>query len=255
MFYKIIKSENIIGVISDNDFRRYQPRHRSVLFSDIENAQFVEYKDKYYRDNWLRIIDASSVECEDATIIEIEQSEYDELAEALETNEQIAVEEEPLIEEPQIEEILPTDENTQITIEYLKQFKINQMSKYCHDTITNGVDVVFSDGKTHHFSLQVEDQLKIQALALKAQNGEQSLPWHEDDNYCKFYSAEDIMILYQAMEGSQLFHTTYFNSLKMYIKSLTTLEEINAVTYGMEIPIEYQSEVLQYLLSQQRGEV
>lgn len=254
MFYKIIKSENIIGVISDNDFRRYQPRHRSVLFSDIENAQFVEYKDKYYRDNWLRTIDASLVQYEDATIIEIEQSEYDELTEALETNEQIAVEEqEPFIEEPQLEETIPTNPNEQITIEFLKQSKIKQMSKICHDTITSGVDVMLSDDKVHHFSLEVEDQLKIQALALKAQRGVQTLPWHEDGNYCEFYSAEDILRLYQAMEDTQLFNTTYFNSLKMYIKSLNTAEEIGAVTYGMEIPTDYQSEVLQYLLSQQRG--
>ena len=253
MYYKLIDAQTIIGVASIDDFRRYQKKHHIVIYSDIDKAQLVQYHDKYYRDNWLKPLDADcDVEYQTVSIVRIEQDEYESLVEALETNEEIQIEE--IIEEP-VEEVLPVDENEQTTVEFLKEFKINQMSKYCHDTITNGVDVVLSDGKSHHFSLQVEDQLKIQALALKAQNGEQSLPWHEDDNYCMFYSAEDIMRLYQAMEESQLFNTTYFNSLKMYIKSLTTLDEINAVTYGMEIPVEYQSEVLQYLLSQQRGEV
>ena len=253
MYYKLIDAQTIIGVASIDDFRRYQKKHHIVIYSYIDKAQLVQYHDKYYRDNWLKPLDADcDVEYQTVSIVRIEQDEYESLVEALETNEEIQIEE--IIEEP-VEEVLPVDENEQTTVEFLKEFKINQMSKYCHDTITNGVDVVLSDGKSHHFSLQVEDQLKIQALALKAQNGEQSLPWHEDDNYCMFYSAEDIMRLYQAMEESQLFNTTYFNSLKMYIKSLTTLDEINAVTYGMEIPVEYQSEVLQYLLSQQRGEV
>ena len=253
MYYKLIDAQTIIGVASIDDFRRYQKKHHIVIYSDIDKAQLVQYHDKYYRDNWLKPLDADcDVEYQTVSIVRIEQDEYESLAEALETNEEIQIEE--IIEEP-VEEVPPVDENEQTTVEFLKEFKINQMSKCCHDTITNGVDVVLSDGKSHHFSLEVEDQLKIQALALKAQNGEQSLPWHEDDNYCVFYSAEDIMRLYQAMEESQLFHTTYFNSLKMYIKSLTTLDEINAVTYGMEIPVEYQSEVLQYLLSQQRGEV
>lgn len=247
MYYKLIDAQTIIGVASIDDFRRYQKKHHIVIYSDIDKAQLVQYHDKYYRDNWLKPLDADcDIEYQTVSIVRIEQDEYKSLAEALETNEEIQIEE--IIEEP-VEEVLPVDENEQTTVEFLKEFKINQMSKYCHDTITNGVDVVLSDGKSHHFSLQVEDQLKIQALALKAQNGEQSLPWHEDDNYCVFYSAEDIMTLYKAMENIQLFHTTYFNSLKMYIKSLTTLDEINAVTYGMEIPVEYQSEVLKYLYS------
>ena len=58
------------------------------------------------------------------------------------------------------------------------------------------------------------------------------------------------MILYNAMEQMQVYHTTYFNSLKMYILSLDNIEDVGAVFYGMEIPVEYQSDVLKYLLAQ-----
>ena len=124
------------------------------------------------------------------------------------------------------------------------------MSKICHDTIVNGIDVILSDGESHHFSLEIEDQIKIQALALKAQNGAETLFWHEDDKPCQFYSASDIMTIYEALETIQTFETTWFNSLKMYIMSMDTVEQISAVTYRMDIPVEYQSEVLKYLLSQ-----
>ena len=125
------------------------------------------------------------------------------------------------------------------------------MSRICHQIIVNGVDVILSDGESHHFSLEIEDQIKIQALAMKAQSGAETLFWHEDDNYCQFYSASDILAIYAALEAIQTYQTTYFNSLKMYILSMETIEQFNAVTYGMEIPVAYQSEVLQYLLSLQ----
>ena len=251
MFYKIIDNNNIIGVATEDNFRKFQRKHNIVIYSDVRQSQFIEYNYKYYRDTWLLPINTDAITCSLVSIIKIEEDEYNALLDALKTQGEIEIEkiEDNLI--PPVEpEPVSINNNDTITIDFIKKQKINQMSKECHDTITNGVNVLLSDGKNHHFSLEVEDQLKIQALALKAQNGVQSLPWHEDNNYCVFYSAEDIMKLYQAMEDLQLFHTTYFNSLKMYIKSLETIEEINNITYGINIPVEYQSEVLQYLYSQ-----
>ena len=43
-------------------------------------------------------------------------------------------------------------------------------------------------------------------------------------------------------DGSKiLFHTTYFNLLKHQILEMSTIEEVEAVTYGMELKPEYQS--------------
>ena len=39
------------------------------------------------------------------------------------------------------------------------------------------------------------------------------------------------------------YHTTYFNSLKAYIKSLRSINTISKVRYGMDIPERYQSDV------------
>lgn len=243
-YYKLISGRNIVGVVSLNDFRRYQAKHGIVLLSDIDTAQYVEFRGVYYRDNWLRAVTTDRIQYEEVSIVTIDETEYAALIEAFETNEEVEIEtnDNPFNDTstPQI------NENEQATIEFIRDAKIARMSKMCHDTIENGIDVVLSDGKSHHFSLEIEDQIKIQALAIKAQNGAETLFWHEDNNYCQFYSASDVLAIYGALEAIQTFQTTYFNSLKMYILSMQTIEEIRSVTYGMEIPIEYQSEVLKY---------
>lgn len=246
-YYKLIDSQNIVGVIDSDCFRKYQKAHHIILYSNVENAQLVQYKDDYYKDDWLRPLYAD-VEFHWVKIIKITEEEYNALAEAIENGE-APVEEiiEPIEQTPDEPIVNPDDE---LTLDFIKESKINQMSKVCHDTITAGVTVALSDGYLHHFSLSVEDQIKIQALALKAQTGNESLPWHEDNKPCQFYSAADIMVIYNAMEQMQVYHTTYFNSLKMYIRSLDKIEDVRAVTYGMEIPSEYQSDVLKYLLAQ-----
>ena len=128
--------------------------------------------------------------------------------------------------------------------------KIKEMSNTCRQTIIDGIDVELSDGKTHHFSLEIEDQIKIQALAIKAQQGEEKLYWHPDGELCQFYSAEDILRIYAALEETQTVNTTYFNSLRNYIQSMTSIEQVSKVVYGMGIPEEYQSEVLKYLMKE-----
>lgn len=249
MYYKLLSSQGIVGVVRDDDFRKYQSKRKIVMFSNIENAQFVEWRGGYYRDDWLRPLSDNEIKCVQISIVRIEEQEYNALIEAFETQEEIGDDENggELIIEPEVE---PVNEDDVMTLEFVKEQKIAQMSKICHETIVNGVDVVLSDGESHHFSLEVEDQIKIQALALKAQSGEQTLFWHEDNKPCQFYSAQDILVIYGAMEQKQIFHTTYFNSLKMYIQSLNTIEEVGAITYNTVIPIGYQSEVLQYLLTQ-----
>lgn len=137
-----------------------------------------------------------------------------------------------------------------LTIEEQKGALVFQMSSECNTIITNGFDMLLDDNKLHHFSLKTEDQLKIQALGLKAKSGETVLPYHADGEPCRFFSVQEILSLNTQMENIIEYQTTYFNSLRDYINSMTTNEELKSVKYGMEIPVEYQSEVLkQYWFS------
>ena len=245
MYYKLIQGKSIVGVISSIDFRKYQEKHKRILFADEEDGQFVECKEKYYRDDWLRTMPVGTVKTAKADIIRISFEEYEALREAFETEEEIEVPEEP---EPAEEEEIPEDPDQEL--EFVKEMKIKEMSNVCRQTIIDGIDVELSDGQTHHFSLEIEDQIKIQALALKAQAGETMLYWHPDGELCQFYSAEDILRIYAALEETQTVNTTYFNSLRNYIQSMTSIEQVSKVVYGMGIPEEYQSEVLKYLLEE-----
>lgn len=246
MYYKLIQGKNIIGIATSIDFRKYQEKHKRILFADEETGQFVEYKEKYYRDDWLRALPEATVRTDYAAIVRIEFEEYSALAEAFLAEKEIEIPEEPA-EEPTPE---PQTEDPDVTLEFVKEAKIKQMSRICEETIKRGFDVTLSDGKSHHFSLELEDQLKIQALALKAQAGDTILYWHPDGELCTFYSAADVIKIYRELERIQTMQTTYFNSLKYYINSLQSIEDVSAITYGTPIPEQFQSEVLRYLLTQ-----
>ena len=46
------------------------------------------------------------------------------------------------------------------------------------------------------------------------------------------------------------YHTTYCNTLNMWIAGSQTAEEVQEIFYGADVPEEYQSEVLKTYLTQ-----
>lgn len=140
--------------------------------------------------------------------------------------------------------------NAVIRVEYVKAMKLAEMSNTCNTVITKGFDAVLSDGETHHFSLTTQDQLNLITLSTMLASGETAIPYHADNELCKFYSADDISTIITSATTFKTYHVSYFNALKAYIESINTIEEISAITYGIEIPADYQSDVLKYLLSQ-----
>ena len=135
-----------------------------------------------------------------------------------------------------------------ISLEEQKTGLIASMSNQCNNVITKGFDTTLSDGNIYHFSLTIKDQLMIQALMLKVKSGETVLPYHADGESCRYFTADEISLLYSNMEQLITYNTTYFNSLRDYINSVTTEKELSKIKYGIEIPEEYQSEVLKSLL-------
>lgn len=244
MYYKLINGLSIVGAVSFNDFRKYQRKHGLVLLSDIDTAQYVEYKNVYYRDNWLKATITDSVPYVEVSIIEIDENEYNALIEALDINEEIDIEEP---EEQQEEYIEPTNEDEQATIEYIRNAKIAQMDKICNQTIEQGFDLVLDDNIEHHFSLTTQDQLNLITLSTQLASGETSIPYHADGELCRFFSANEVQDLIEVATLHKTYHITYFNALRAYIDSLDTIEAISAATYGMPLAEEYQSDVMKYL--------
>lgn len=177
------------------------------------------------------------------TYVEIDKAEYDALREALDNRED---ETEPIDDLPTPDE--PVDPVYDNTLEFLRASKISEMSRYCNTVITNGIDVELSDGQSYHFSLTTQDQLNLLTLSTLIAGGQQQIPYHADDELCKFYDAVDMLAIIQKATEFKSFQVTYFNALKAYIESLDSIEEIGAVEYGMDIPEEFQSDVLKALL-------
>lgn len=133
------------------------------------------------------------------------------------------------------------------SLEERKRYAIANMSDQCNKAITAGFDAIMTDGRTYHFSLKLEDQLMIQALMLKVNAGESALPYHADGETCRYFSPDEIKTLYNCTEARIVYNTTYFNSLRDYINSIDDSSELSEVSYGMEIPEEFKSDVLKML--------
>ena len=153
-----------------------------------------------------------------------------------------------------MEQLIKSGVVTNDNIEDVKAAKIAEMSVACNEVITQGFDITLSDKKSHHFSLEVADQLKISKLNDRANAGITVLPYHADGESCKFYTKDEVVALNTAMENCIEFQTTYFNSLRDYIESMTDINDICDVKYGDNIPEAYQSEVLKMLYAQANTE-
>lgn len=253
MFYKVIQNQTVIDVLESLNYVKFQTRNHIIIrCNSNENPMGILSSDStiiWHLDNLNNFpIDGY----ETVRLVEIDEEEYIILKEALDSNK--------IIDEPEIEididneetEIEPTEEEIidNNTLDMVRTSKIQEMNKTCNKVITDGFDIVLSDGLTHHFSLEITDQLKISKLNDRANNGQELLPYHADDEVCKFYSSDDIIAINTKMEYVIEYHTTYYNSLKTYIQSCSTIQEISDIYYGVDIPEEYQSEVLVVLLNQ-----
>lgn len=130
----------------------------------------------------------------------------------------------------------------------VKAAKLQELSEACHAAIVAGFDVKLSDGKDHHFSMTVEDQLNINALFGLIAGGTVQVPYHADGEPCRYFSAAEFMSIAEAATAHKTYHESYYNSLKSYVASKRTEASVAAIVYGTDIPTQYQSDVLQTLL-------
>ena len=243
-YYKIMQDNEFIGAVCSNDFVRYQQKHQCYIGTNEEYGEFVSYNGILYHSTWMKPIKTQDILYEEASLIAITEEQYNIFMEAIQTNTEIS-ELEPIVEideEPLPEQLSPADENT---LEFVRTAKINQMSLACNRTITNGFDLALR-GETKHFSLTAQDQINLMSLSLMAQT-QSLIPYHADGEETTFYTNDEINTIVQTATELKIYNTTYYNSLKGYINSLETIEEISAITYGVSIPEEYKSEALKVL--------
>ena len=145
----------------------------------------------------------------------------------------------------------PTPE-PEISLDEVKEAKVAEMNDIQQKLIAQGVDVTLSDGSTEHFSLTERDQTSLVGLQAQVAIGAENIPWHtsDEDEHCKFYSNADMAKITSSALSYVTWHVTYFRDLRIFIRSLESKEEVEQVTYGMNIPEAYQSEPLKAMLAQ-----
>lgn len=149
-------------------------------------------------------------------------------------------------------EPVPEPEPYVPTLEEVQEMKVAEMEAVKQQLIQAGFDVILADGTTtEHFTLTIEEQIELSALQQKVKDGVPQLPWHIEDEseHCKFYANEDMALIVEAAFAHKSWHRTYFQDLRIYIRSLDSKEAVDAVTYGMEIPEDNRSEPLQEMMA------
>lgn len=138
------------------------------------------------------------------------------------------------------------------TLEERKAEKKAEVGSACEQAIYLGVSVVLP-ASTEHFSLTEHDQINLFGKQAQLAAGAQQLEYHQDGQPCRYYTAEEMQAILEAAMFHVSYHTTYCNSLNMWIDAAENEEELEGIFYGADIPEEYQSIVLQDYLAMIAG--
>lgn len=145
------------------------------------------------------------------------------------------------------EKINPVINEGSLTIDELKELRIEQISKLGEADIFAGDNVTFDDGTTKAYTFEIEDQNNLQTyLSLISQIPDKSkiaIPYHAVGEICQNYSAKQIVQIYFTLQTKLLSVYTYVNMLRLYINSLTDINDVKEVSYGAELPQEYAEQM------------
>lgn len=133
------------------------------------------------------------------------------------------------------------------TLEEIKAQKISEMETVKNQIIENGIDVTLMDGSQKHFPLDNKSLLYMMGLQSMVSEGREKIPWHTDNENepCEFYSNYDMKTIMSTALSFIMYNETRIRDLTRYINSLMDKESVQAITYDVEIPEEFQSEVFQ----------
>ena len=207
--YSIIYENKIIDVVQKPTFIKVLPSGH-IAFTDKASANGIIGSDEktVYAFELVNREDTKIV-----TINEISEKEFSRLKSLLNSGKKITADIEALT----------------IAINEV----IQCLSETCNNKITEGFSVRLSDGKKHNFKLTAEDQLNLLNLENQLNNSVQRVfVYHETAEPCRTFSRADITKIIKAFRQHVLYHTTYFNIAKHYVKSLVDIDKVKTFTYG-----------------------
>ena len=114
--------------------------------------------------------------------------------------------------------------------------KLTEVNAACTAAIEAGCDVTLSDGTAGHITLTIPDQINLSTAQEAIKAGGTGYAYHLDGALCEVYPAADIAIMAQAATAHVLYHQTYCNHVRAWVKRCETAAEVEAITYGAVLP-------------------
>lgn len=207
--YKIIYNNSIIDVVKRPTFVRFL-KTGQITVTNKTSAQGIAGSDQVTVYSFIPNTKYTMV-----TIAEINQKEFERLKSLLDS----------------ATEGIPDDG----TLTEVKTAKINSLSKICKSKITSGFSIKLSDEHYHGFKLTTEDQINLMSIENQLLTDENLFVYHATNEPCRAYKREDMLKIIKAYKKHVLYHTTYFNIAKQYIKNSTNMEKINSFNYGNDV--------------------
>lgn len=143
-------------------------------------------------------------------------------------------------------------------LEEVQASKKAEVNAACEAMIVSGINVTLADGTVEHFDLKERDQLNLFGKQIQVNAGLESIEYHTDTTpttNCKYYSNADMQSIIQTAMWHVSYHQTYCISLKVWIDACQTIEEVQEIFYGADVPEQYRSEVLDAYLVQLAAEI
>ena len=221
---KITQNDKVIDVVRFPRYITFLPTGH-VAITDKGSAQGIVGSDT------ISIYSFTPVAHKTAGVVaiaEIEQEEYDRLRKLLDAGETVCADESVLAE--------------------AKRIALKRLSNICKSKITAGFNIKLSDGETYNFKLTTEDQLNLMIIENQLNSGAETFIYHATDQPCAFFSKDDMIKIINTFKRYTLYHTTYFNVAKQYIKSLLDLEKVNTFAYGTDVSDTVEDKVIRQIL-------
>ena len=225
--YKFISSGIVVDVVKDIRYLRYLKKSKHVVGSDKSSANCVQAS------NGIDVygIQGKSIpeylNYQSVIIRQVDEIEYNQLKQLLESKTKILADSTSLHE--------------------ARTKKIQSLESDCKRTIIDGIVVKLSDGDYHQFELTVEDQLNLSMIQSKLNCGATGCIYHEKGKVCRYYEADDLLIIIQSANKHIEYNTTYFNLMKNCIYNMYNVEEIEDIRYGDTIPNSSYADILNHL--------
>lgn len=221
---KIIQNDKVIDVVNFPCFIRFLPSGH-VAITDKSSAQGIVGSDT------TSIYSFTPVDYKTAGVVttaEITLEEFNRLSAQLKTGVAVSADETALAQ--------------------AKRSTLKRLSNTCKNKIMAGFNIKLSDGELYNFKLTIEDQLNLMIIENQLNSGQETFIYHSTDQPCKLFVRDDMIRIINAFKRYTLYHTTYFNAAKQYIKSLSDIEKVNMFTYGTDISDTVDNKVLKQIL-------